>query len=68
MLSQDPLVTVSVWPCWAMPVIFGSGSVLDGGSGVTVAVGPTVSGVLPPALTAVTVTSIVLPTSSPVSV
>ena len=64
---QVPLCSVSVWPCWAVPVIVG-GAVFAGGgtttAGVTAAVALELAGLpAPPALLAVSCTLIVWPTS-----
>ena len=60
---QLPLVVLSVWPWTVWPLIAGA-AVLDGtGGAVTVPVAAEVAGVEPPALVAVTTTSIALPTS-----
>jgi hypothetical protein len=65
---QLPGLAVSVCPWVLSPEIAGA-VVLDGGSGSTVAVGAeSAGGPLPPALVAVTCTSIVSPTSDAVTV
>jgi hypothetical protein len=59
---QVPLLEVNVFPCWAVPVIAGA-AVFEGCGGLTVAVLAEVADADPPALAAVTTTSIVSPTS-----
>jgi hypothetical protein len=62
LFDQLPFVAVSVSPCPALPEITGS-ALFAGAGGSTTAVGIEVALADPPALLAVTVTSIVLPTS-----
>src|SRR2546425_907721 len=58
-----PWCSVSVWPCWAVPLIVG-GEVLVGTGGTTTAVAAEVAGAPGPvALLAVSCTLIVWPTS-----
>ena len=58
---------MSVWPCWAVPVIAGS-TELTGASASTAAVAADAVGPpVPPALVALTWTSIVAPTSAAAS-
>ena len=65
---QPPIVVVSVWPSWWVPLSCGRVT-LDGASWVMVAEGAEADGADEPAsLTAVTSTRIVLPTSAGVSV
>src|SRR5579884_1360279 len=65
---QVASLTVSVCPCWAVPLIVGR-LPLEGGSGRTTAVGAEAAGALDPLpLVAVSSTTIVLPTSLVASV
>ena len=67
--SQDPLVTLSVTPCCATPEIVGGPELsATGAAGSTGPSGPVVAWFPPPAFDAVTITSIVLPTSVDCSV
>src|SRR2546425_455700 len=61
-----PLCSVSVWPCWAVPVIVGGVSLAGAGpGGATMAVASEVAGAPePPALLAVSCTLIVWATSA----
>jgi hypothetical protein len=60
---QVPVVALSVWPFWGVPVTIGD-EVSAGGTAWTGAVGEEVACWLPPALDAVTSTSSVPPTSA----
>ena len=59
---QVPVVAVSVWPSFAVPLIVGA-TVLTGGAAVITAVWALVALLLPTPLVAVTVRRSVLPTS-----
>ena len=63
LFSHSPWASVSVWPCWAVPVIVGT-ALLTGAATITIAVALDVAGLLVPAsLPAVSCTLIVWPTS-----
>ena len=63
--AQVPLLAVSVWPSWGVPVIVG-GVELAGGSAATLVVGELVAVAFPAELVPVTLTRMVEPTSAEV--
>ena len=70
-MVHDPLEVESVCPCWGVPLTTGA-EVLLGGDGfdaaVTTPVAPELADAEPPALVAVTTTTMVSPTSLAVNV